>query len=174
MFYVIIEAVIQFVLGAVGWVGRLFRGAASGAAAEAAMAATEELSFDSKDRRRARRQLKRMADEGDTEGLVRVYHLCGRSEHNRDLRIDALRHLARADRRAAEPLLREVIEGAEDAWVVTAAMEWAAKNEMVGLRDAVTSAKDDPRPAVSAQAVTVAKRLAKTEARMGPTAPSIG
>ncbi len=174
MLYVIIDAIVEAVLGAARWVMRTLRSAFVSAAPEAATTTGEQLSSDSKDRRRARRQLKRMGRAGDVEGLVRVYHRCGRGEHNRDLRIDALRQLARADRDAAEPLLREVIEGAEDAWVVTAAMEWAAKYRIVGVRDAVTAAGNDPRPAVAAQAATVGKRLERSASRSKPSAASAG
>ena len=171
MLYVIINAIVEAAVGAAGWITRMARSVFVHAAAEAATAKAEELSFESKDRRRARRQLKRMGTAGDVDGLVRVYRRCGRGENNRDLRIDALRHLARADRGAAEPLLREVIEGAEDAWVVTAAMEWSAKYKIIGLRDAVAAARDDPRPAVSAQATTALKRLDRAAARATQAAP---
>lgn len=122
-----------------------------------------------RDRRRARRRLRQLARDGHTDELVRAYRRLGRSEAARDLRIDALRLLATSDARAAEPVLREVLTGPEDAWVMIGALDAVARGRILTLRDTVAATERDPRPAVSAYATDVRKRLDRRRKRLDPT-----
>lgn len=168
MFQVMVEALIEAVTAAVRWIGRGLRGAVVSTALDAGSTAAGDVSLDQAQRRVARRRVRAMAKAGDVAGLTRVYHRCGSGEHHRDLRIEALVGLARADATAAAPILREAISGPNDAWVVSAALDAAAKHGVVDLLDAVIAAQDDPRPAVAAIAASARKRLAKAAPPLHP------
>lgn len=132
-------------MAALDWVVRVVRGLFSG-------------------RRRDRARMRRLIEEGDIDELVRVYHRCGRSDAHRERRMAALAELAKADPARAEPLLRDVIEGPDDPWMVMAALDTAAREGLVGLQDVIATAKDDPRPVVAATADVAARKLARTTA----------
>lgn len=103
--------------------------------------------------------MRRMAADEDVQSLVSFYHRCGAGPHNRDLRIDALTMIAKAD--AAEPLLHDVITGPNDAWMVMGALDIAGRHGLHRMSDTVTTACEDTRPAVSTTASLIQKRLRK-------------
>lgn len=163
----LLEAVIEAVLNAVGWFARVVRGLFAGQAADAGLSAAEEKVSRQRRRRRGPKQrLRELADPGYTEQLVRVYHQLARSDTERDLRTEAIVRIAAEDSTAAEPILREIIEGPDDPWVVIYALEAARRHRMTGLLDVIEPALEDPRPAVAAIAASTHKRL-QTSAAAG-------
>lgn len=171
MLAAVLEIVVDAVLSAIGWLVRVTRGLFADAATDAGASATREMTGSSemtgsrRDRRRVRRHFKKLAVDGQTDELVRLYRSLGRDEEFRDLRIDALRELAAHDPAVAEDVLREVIEGADDPWVVLGALDAAAKHHIFGLTDVIAQATEDPRPAVASYAASAHKRLQKKARR---------
>ncbi|MDP2711895.1 MAG: hypothetical protein Q8O56_11810 [Solirubrobacteraceae bacterium] len=158
--FAIVEAVFTLVFELLAKVLRLL---GVGAAEAAPSAALDDLERGGRKARRARRQLgrqiKQARREGDREALIALWRQ-PRNEHYRSTRIDALMALVRIDPPAAEPLLREALERPDDPWVVLMALDQISARRMVGLRDAVERATDDPVPTVAKMAAHVAARLA--------------
>jgi hypothetical protein len=140
----LLEALVDAVVRAAGWVAGAVRSVFVGQAVDAALEAGEKKTSRRKCGRGAKAQLSELADPADTEQL-RVYHQLPRNDNNRELRIEAIIQIAENDTATAEPLLREIIEGPDDPWVVTAALDTAARQRMTGLIDVVAATRDDPR-----------------------------
>ena len=158
MVYVVIELVVQAAVTAFGWVLRV----AASVAVEATQTAAVEAVAGRK-RRRMRRHFRQLAAGGRIDDLVREYRRLGGGDDVRDYRIDALSELARHDAAAAEPLVREILEGASsDTWLVMAALHTAAKYRMVDLSEAVGEAQQDSRARVAGMASSVGRRLERT------------
>jgi hypothetical protein len=160
LMFAIVEAVITVIME---MFGKLLRVLGIGAADAAGSAVLDDLERGGRKARRARRELARESKQarraGDREALLSLWRL-PRNEHYRSTRIDALMALADLDQAAAEPLLREALERPDDPWVVLAALDRISQRRLVGLRDAVERATDDPRPGVAKMAAHTAARLA--------------
>lgn len=166
MITAVFEALLEVLMRAAGWVVGVVRGVFAGSAADAALAASEDKASRRGGRRGgAKEKLRDLAAPGGTEQLVRVYHQLARNDNDRELRIEAIIQIAEHDSAAAEPLLREIIEGPDDPWVVMAALDTAGRHGMTDLLDVVAAAREDPRPVVSALAGPVHKKLCKTKRR---------
>ena len=168
----LLSALIEAIVASVSWLAGVARSILGHFLLDLAARGGEEavrgMTTSRRDRRRARRHLRRLARSGEIESLILAYRRLGRSDEFRDLRIDAIVALAAADPGAAEPVLREIIEGPDDPWVVVAALDRASKHRMAGLLPAIAiAAEDDIRPLVGAQARGVHKRLLKVAARQG-------
>ncbi|MCP9490344.1 MAG: hypothetical protein MSC31_10785 [Solirubrobacteraceae bacterium MAG38_C4-C5] len=174
MLAAVLEIVVDAVLSAIGWLVRVTRGLFADAAVDASatreMTGSGEMTGSRRDRRRVRRHFKKLAVDGHTDELVRLYRSLGRDEEFRDLRIDALRELAAHDPAVAEDVLREVIEGADDTWVVLGALDAAAKYHIFGLTDVIAQVTEDHRPAVASYAASAHKRLQKKARRPNKSA----
>jgi hypothetical protein len=172
MFGAIIEAIIDVLLRAAGSVAGVVRSVFAGHAADAGLAAAEDrASRPGRRRRGPKDKLNELAEPGDTEQLVRTYHQLARNDSDRDLRIEAITRLSEENSAVAEPILREIIQGPDDPWVVIYALDAARRHRMTGLLDVVTPACEDPRPAVAAAAGSAHKRLQKAMRR---TQPQVG
>lgn len=79
-----------------------------------------------------RRRIKAAASARDGAELIRLYESPDCDEAG--VRIDALRALAGADPAAAQPVLRQAIEGPEDAWVTVFALDLVQEWRLVELR----------------------------------------
>lgn len=167
MLTALLEAVIEALVRAAGWVGGLVRGVFAGPAADAGLSAADDAASRRRQRRRIKRELAEIAGAGGVEELTRVYRGAARSDLDRELRIEALIQIADAEPPAAEPLLRDVIRGPDDPWVVLAALDIAARHGMTGLLDEVAQATEDQRPMVATAAEIMRKRLEKTRRRSG-------
>ena len=99
------------------------------------------------------------ASTRDGAELIRLYE--GPDCDEAGVRIDALRALAGADPAAAQPVLRQAIEGPEDAWVTVFPLDLVQEWRLVELRDGVRTAEGDPRRVVASLAASVGKRLDK-------------
>lgn len=161
----LIEALVEAIIRAAGWVAGAVRGVFAGQAADAALSAGEEQPSRRGRRRGAKGKLAELADPDDTEQLVRAYHRLARNDGDRELRIAAILQIADNDPATAEPLLREIIEGPDDPWVVLAALDTAGRKRMTSLADVVGAAREDPRQVVSVAAGQVHKRLSKAQRR---------
>jgi|AntDryMetagUQ889_1029465.scaffolds.fasta_scaffold19414_1 hypothetical protein len=171
MLSAILDLVIDAIIASASWVARVVRSlfvhGAVDAAVQGGEEATQSMTSDRKDRRRARKHLQLLADSGEIEELIASYRRMGRSDRFRDLRIDAIVALAAADPAAAAPVLRQIIEGPDDVYVILAALDLAAEHRITGLLDAVAAAKDDTRRLVAAEAGSAHRRLAKVAAPPG-------
>ena len=170
---VILSALIDAIVASVGWLSGVVRSILGHFLVDAALRGGEEVvrgvAPSRRERRRARKHLRRLAASGKIEELILAYRRLGRSDEFRDLRSDALVALSAADPVAAEPILREVIEGPDDPWVVLLALDRADKHRMTGLLGVIAvAARDDTRPLVGKQARGVHKKLLKIAAQRGP------
>lgn len=157
-----LSAFLDFVIDALGsafgWLLRVARGAFGGAAVDAGVSVAE-MTGGRRDRRRVRRHFKALAATGQSEELIRAYRMLGRSDELRTLRLDALEALVAHDRVATAPVLREVIEGPEDAWTIIGVLHTVARHRVVDVVDVVRNVEHDPRPVVASSAASVRKRL---------------
>lgn len=111
--------------------------------------------------RDVRRRIKGAASTGDHAELLRLYQRLEPYGDDSPVRPDALLALADVDPAAAQPVLREAIEGPDETWVAIIALDRVEKHTLVELRDAVRTAEQDPRRFVASQAADVGKRLDK-------------
>lgn len=170
---VVLNFLVDAVIAGVGWLARAIRSALAHTiidiAARGGREAICSMTASRKDRRRTRKHLKQLADSGEIEELIRAYRRLGRSTEIADLRTDAVVMLAAAEPVAAEPVLREIIGGPDDVWLVLAALDRAAKHRMTGLLGCVEEAREDHRPVVAKLAVDVHRRLLKAASKPSPT-----
>jgi hypothetical protein len=158
----ILEAVFEAVVRASSGVVRLLGGLLVDAAVAVADFMASALPGDRERRRRhrdIRRRVKVAASAGDGGELLRLYRSLDRDPEETPIRIDVLRALAATDRSAAQPVLREAIEGSDHAWLAITALDRIEKLRLVELGDLVRTAQRDPRPVVASFAASVAKRL---------------
>ena len=167
MFNIILGFLLDAVIASVSWLAQAVRSAFGhfliDIAARGGREATTNVTPSRQDQRRIRKHLKHLAHSGEIEELIRACRQLDRDSENVALRIDAIKLLTAADPVAAEPVLRESIIGCDDAWLVLAALDRAARYRMTGLLDCVEQARDDHRPSVAKLAADVHRRLVKAD-----------